>query len=158
MFLFLKLFFSFSNAAKATALEGSTTIFIRSHINFIALIISSSLTRIIVDCPGGDLILGISWDFQNAFNGKLDDIGIWDRALTQQEITHLYNGCQLIVNSQPSDPTVVPIVTFSFTDSLTVAAYQWQMDAGTGYTDLSNAGQFSGTDTDTLDYLLHSYE
>ena len=48
MFLFLKLFFSFSNAAKATALEGSTTIFIRSHINFIALIISSSLTRIIV--------------------------------------------------------------------------------------------------------------
>lgn len=26
------------------------------------------------------------------FNGKLDDIGIWNRALTQQEITDLYNG------------------------------------------------------------------
>ena len=26
------------------------------------------------------------------FNGKLDDIGIWSRALTQQEITDLYNG------------------------------------------------------------------
>jgi hypothetical protein len=25
-------------------------------------------------------------------NGKLDDIGIWNRALTQQEITNLYNG------------------------------------------------------------------
>ncbi len=25
------------------------------------------------------------------FNGKLDDIGIWNRALTQQEITNLYN-------------------------------------------------------------------
>lgn len=26
------------------------------------------------------------------FNGKLDDIGIWNRSLTQQEITNLYNG------------------------------------------------------------------
>jgi hypothetical protein len=26
-----------------------------------------------------------------SFNGKLDDIGIWNRALTQQEITNLYN-------------------------------------------------------------------
>ncbi len=25
-------------------------------------------------------------------NGKLDDIGVWNRALTQQEITNLYNG------------------------------------------------------------------
>jgi hypothetical protein len=27
----------------------------------------------------------------DAFNGKIDDIGIWNRALTQQEITNLYN-------------------------------------------------------------------
>ena len=27
------------------------------------------------------------------FNGKIDDIGIWNRALTQQEITTLYNSC-----------------------------------------------------------------
>jgi uncharacterized protein (TIGR02145 family) len=27
----------------------------------------------------------------DAFNGKLDDIGIWNRALSQQEITNLYN-------------------------------------------------------------------
>ena len=27
------------------------------------------------------------------FNGKIDDIGIWNRALTQQEITNLYNSC-----------------------------------------------------------------
>jgi hypothetical protein len=28
----------------------------------------------------------------SSFNGKLDDIGIWNRALTQQEITAMYNG------------------------------------------------------------------
>ena len=35
-------------------------------------------------------------------DGVIDDIGIWDRALTQQEITDLFNGCQLSVNTQPS--------------------------------------------------------
>ena len=54
--------------------------------------------------------------------------------------------------SQPTDQTVNMgnDATFSFTDSLSFAFYQWQMDAGTGYTNLSNAGQFSGTDTKTL--------
>lgn len=33
-----------------------------------------------------------SWVFPNAkgFNGKIDDVGIWNRALTQQEITNYY--------------------------------------------------------------------
>ena len=32
------------------------------------------------------------------FNGDLDDIGIWNRALTQQEITDLYNGTSAHTN------------------------------------------------------------
>jgi hypothetical protein len=35
---------------------------------------------------------GGSANFNNVFKGTLDDIGIWNRALTQQEITALYNG------------------------------------------------------------------
>ncbi len=31
-------------------------------------------------------------DSTQFFNGKIDDIGIWNRALSQQEITNLYNG------------------------------------------------------------------
>ena len=38
----------------------------------------------------------------------------------------------------------------SFTDNLTSASYQWQMDSGTGFTNLSNAGQFSGSDSQSL--------
>ena len=34
----------------------------------------------------------------DAFNGKLDDIGIWNRSLTQQEITNLYNTITLGIN------------------------------------------------------------
>ena len=56
------------------------------------------------------------------------------------------------ITSQPTDQTVNMgnDATFSFTDTLSGATYQWQMDAGTGYSDLSNAGQFSGADTKTL--------
>jgi hypothetical protein len=56
------------------------------------------------------------------------------------------------ITTQPTDQTVNMgnDATFTFTDSLTAATYQWQLDAGTGYTNLSNAGQFSGTDSDSL--------
>jgi len=38
------------------------------------------------------------------FAGKLDDIGIWNRALTQQEITDLFNGCTgTNIVAQPQD-------------------------------------------------------
>lgn len=44
-----------------------------------------------------DLVIGGHWDYNNNktsenFKGKIDDIGIWNRALTQQEITDIYNG------------------------------------------------------------------
>lgn len=34
------------------------------------------------------------------FNGSIDDVGIWSRALTQQEITSLYNGIHFGTNEQ----------------------------------------------------------
>ncbi len=40
------------------------------------------------------VIIGNNYDslgFQRSFKGKLDDLGIWNRALTQSEITSLYN-------------------------------------------------------------------
>jgi uncharacterized protein (TIGR02145 family) len=46
---------------------------------------------LIDNCSGGTLNFGRYWDTRNFFNGKIDDIGIWNRALTQQEITNLYN-------------------------------------------------------------------
>jgi hypothetical protein len=44
-------------------------------------------------CSGGDITIGEHWDqFRDNFTGKLDDIAIWNRALTSSEITALYNG------------------------------------------------------------------
>ena len=87
------------------------------------------------------------------FKGKLDDIGIWNRALTQQEITDLYNGCQLTVNTQPNSQTININNNAQFTvgSSDPSATYQWQTDLGVGFQNLNNVGQYSGTANDTLD-------
>ena len=88
------------------------------------------------------------------FNGKLDDIGIWNRALSQQEITNLYNAqsCQDTVTSQPQNQSTSPNrnVTFSLSSSDSNSTYQWQTDMGFGFQNLTNAGQYSGVTTSSL--------
>jgi hypothetical protein len=86
------------------------------------------------------------------WNGKLDDIGIWNRVLNQQEIADLYNGCQLSVSTQPSNQTININNTGQFIvgSSDTNATYQWQTNLGLGFQNVSNAGQYSGASNDTL--------
>ncbi|MDC3309247.1 T9SS type A sorting domain-containing protein [Crocinitomicaceae bacterium] len=56
------------------------------------------------------------------------------------------------ITSQPVDQTVVVGNNGQFivTTSATNPTYQWQVDDGMGWSNLSNAGQYSGTDTDVL--------
>ena len=86
-----------------------------------------------------------------SFNGKIDDIGIWNRALTQAEITALYNGCNLTV-SNPNNQNVNlgSNAQFIITTSNFAANYQWQTDLGFGFQNISNAGQYNGATNDTL--------
>ena len=86
-------------------------------------------------------------------NGQLDDIGFWNRAITQQEITDLYNGCQLSVTTQPINQSVNISNNAQFTTASadSMATYQWQTDLGVGFQNLNNVGQYNGTTNDTLD-------
>jgi hypothetical protein len=99
-----------------------------------------------------NMYLGVDRDIANYLLGQLDDIGIWNRALTQQEITDLYNGCQLSVNTQPTNQTVNinNNAQFVVSSSDPGATYQWQTDLGVGFQNLNNVGQYSGTTTNTL--------
>lgn len=56
-----------------------------------------------------------SWD------GKIDDIGIWNRALTQQEITNLYNVNQCLTNITVTDTLIINVGQLSFNDPVTWA-------------------------------------
>ena len=55
------------------------------------------------------------------FNGKLDDIGIWSRALTQEEITNLFNANQCITNITVTDTLIINVGQLSFNDPVTWA-------------------------------------
>ncbi len=85
-------------------------------------------------------------------DGKIDDIGIWNRALTTQEISNLYAGCQLSINTQPLDQTIniSNNAEFIVGSSDPNATFQWQTDLGVGYQNLNSVGQYSGTTTNTL--------
>ncbi|GDX53094.1 hypothetical protein LBMAG27_21410 [Bacteroidota bacterium] len=64
--------------------------------------------------------------FDVHFEGRLDDIGIWNRALTQQEITALYTGCNTCTT--PTNITVASITgskaTISWTGNSCAAKYR----------------------------------
>ena len=105
------------------------------------------------NCPGGTLNFGRYWDGQVAwFNGKIDDIGIWNRALSQQEITLLYQNCQGFLTTQPSNQATSAnsIAQFSVVSSEPNSTYRWQTNSGFGFQDLHNAGQYSGVTSSTL--------
>ncbi len=88
------------------------------------------------------------WD---VFKGLVDDFGIWNRALDSNEVKGLYLGCSSTVLIEPSDcGKFNGNASFKFHVSDTTSKFQWQINQGTGWTNLNNAGQFSGTTLDSL--------
>ena len=101
------------------------------------------------------LILGaINVSTGEVFNGKLDDVAIWNRTLTPTEITALYTatGCGLSITTQPSSQTINQNKAAQFVVASTdpAATYQWQTDLGNGFVNIQDQGKFSGTNNDTL--------
>ena len=99
------------------------------------------------------LIIGAESNLIGKWGGKLDDIGIWNRALTEAEIATLFAGCNLSVTTQPQDQSVnasAGTASFITASSSATATYQWQTNLGLGFQNLSNAGQYSGATSATL--------
>lgn len=55
------------------------------------------------------------------FDGKIDDIGIWNRALTETEITNLYNANQCFTNITVTDTLIINVGQLSYTNPVTYA-------------------------------------
>ena len=98
---------------------------------------------------GGAEPNGTGW-----WNGKIDDIGMWNRALTQQEITDLYNAVNCANNTSitPQSNSLISGSAATFTASTTDPnpSYVWQSDFGQGFQALNNFGNYSGVNTATL--------
>ena len=86
--------------------------------------------------------------------GSLDDIGIWNRALTPEEITALYNGTSCAQNTMitpgVNEISIGGTATFTASSDDANPTYVWQSDLGQGYQSLNDIGNYSGTQTDSL--------
>jgi hypothetical protein len=99
------------------------------------------------------LIFGNGKEYDDHFPGAIDEVGIWNRALTQQEIATLYQGCNdSIITTEPTNTTVGVGLNAQFTTaSANGSSYQWQADAaGLGWQNVSNMNQYSGANTNNL--------
>ena len=92
---------------------------------------------------------GVSGSF---YEGSLDDVGIWNRVLTQSEIIDLLNSCTQAFTVQPDSQSVNMNmnVQYNAVSSDAGSVYQWQEDTGTGFSNLVNGGQYAGVSTNTL--------
>jgi hypothetical protein len=88
------------------------------------------------------------------FVGKYDDIGIWNRELTQQEITELYNASNcsnnLTISPSINQLQTGSVANFIATTSDTFPSFVWQSDLGQGFQSLINYGNYSGVNTSSL--------
>lgn len=84
--------------------------------------------------------------------GKLDDIAVWNRALTPSEILSVYNTCSPLITGQPSNQTknIGTNAQFMVVPTNTNCTFQWQIGNGSGFSSITNTGQFSGVTTATL--------
>jgi hypothetical protein len=87
------------------------------------------------------------------FNGVIDDIGMWNRALTQQEITVLYNSCTgNEITTQPTNAvnTLGANAQFSL-NAVAGSTYQWQSNPSNfGWQNVPSNASYSGATTNTL--------
>jgi hypothetical protein len=118
------------------------------------LITSSQLTNSPIQ-NSNNIITKIGRNFpsgqgQEYFTGKIDDIGFWNRALTTQEITNLYVGCNLNL--------VIPILTNAnigqntqIASNVSNCQYVWQSNPNNvGWITLPSNGSYSNVTTNNL--------
>ncbi len=81
------------------------------------------------------------WD--RFFNGSIDDIGFWNRALTEEEVLALYNGCSVSIDTIAGDltPFTLEENTYNCTNTPN-STYEWEVEGG-----VITSGQGSSTVT-----------
>ena len=111
-----------------------------------------STTSVFAQDSTKDLHIGGGAD--GYYNGTLDDVRFYDRILDTTDIRRLYtnNFCLTKISSHPTNQyaNLETTAKFSVICPDKTANYKWQVDAGSGYSNISNSGQYSGASTNQL--------
>jgi len=99
--------------------------------------------------------IGSLYDLPGYFwEGQIDDIGIWNRSITQEEITELFNAsnCSNNLSISPASNQLQSgsLANFIATTSDSNPSFVWQSDFGQGFQTLNNYGNYSGVNTNSL--------
>jgi uncharacterized protein (TIGR02145 family) len=87
------------------------------------------------------------------YNGNMDELGYYNRALSAAEVQQLYSGAcaKPSFTSQPQNKSVAQGQTTTFAVQVdSASSFQWQMDNGFGFVNLVNSSLFSGVSTSSL--------
>ncbi|HXI69920.1 MAG TPA: immunoglobulin domain-containing protein [Verrucomicrobiae bacterium] len=115
--------------------------------------------HIVQSFNGTTLIGGDSVAANRTFLGTIDDVAVFNKALTRDQLSGVFYAASGVTNyppiivTQPASKSVYAGQPATFTvvgggsEPLT---YQWQADTGTGFTNIINGGQFSGANSATL--------
>lgn len=102
----------------------------------------------------GSLVIGAQINGLLGFLGDIDDVGIWNRALTQQEITTLYQGCsgfQANLNTTNLSVNTNSNGQFIASSNGSNPTYQWQTNpSNIGWQNIPNNTTYSGATTSNL--------
>jgi uncharacterized protein (TIGR02145 family) len=69
------------------------------------------------------ILIGTKNEFHNFYEGVIDEVGLWERPLSEEDITKLYNNG--IGLQYPFDNTMIDGETGNFTDSRDGQTYEW---------------------------------
>jgi hypothetical protein len=118
---------------------------------------SSSATLSNMSSPSYFAIGALSGIGSSGSYSSIDNVAFWSSSLSSSEVSQLYQSqlicCSDSIISQPSSTsfTTVPgTANFTVSHSDSSATYQWQQNIGTGWSNLSDLGIYSGTTTDSL--------
>jgi len=116
--------------------------------------IGQSMNGTMGNCSSSNLFFGVDIFGPNYINCELDDIGIWNRALSDCEIADLYNS-QLGSFSNSSVSINPSLSSLGSNATLTVTTplqnIQWQSNPGNmGWNNVVNNNTYSGSNNDTL--------
>lgn len=108
---------------------------------------------LIDSCVGGALRIGYQTTATpNAFKGDIDNIAIYNRALSDCEIMNMYQEIAPPITQSPQDKTVDENqpVKFGVKTTGVGLTYQWDVNDGSGFIGVTNGGVYSGATSDTL--------
>lgn len=104
------------------------------------------------------MTVGCARDITRFFEGSVDELSLWTRGLSHEEVAALFNQCSNEkITRQPEDvlyhQTSSTFFDLEVEDDIRGVSFQWQVNNGQGFEDMEDGSSYDGVTTNTLEIL-----